>query len=91
MPKLPQKPAVMFKKRAARDKTGMSTRRTWISVCGDYKIVEVVSDFKLPLMYYANFRCDLPAAPWTIISKHRKRGPAEVACCEHARKRAQDG
>lgn len=66
-------------KRAVRDETALSNRRTWASRCGHYKVQESVGKFSGMLtVYYALF-------DGTILSRHQKREPAEKACQKHVR------
>ena len=73
---------VEFRRRARREITETSRRRVWESVCGRYRIVEAVSLFGLPTVYYAQRRVDLPTCTWDLLvpGRHRKRGPAEASC-----------
>jgi len=54
--------------------------RTWSTVCGRYFVRESRSKYGLPTAWYAFFG-DFA----TILSRHRKRGPAEQSCALHAK------
>ncbi len=70
-------PPVLDWMRAKRDETICATRRTWNSRCGLYKVVESVGKFsEMGTIYYAIRTIGIEY----ILSKHRKRGPAEKVC-----------
>ena len=63
------------------------TAEYWItqSVCGRYRVVEANSLYGLPRVYRAMQREEIttprgPRTSWSIISTHRKPGPAKAAC-----------
>ncbi len=66
-------------KRAKKDETDCAFRRTWVSRCGRYSVVESISKFTDGGDIYYALRA-LPNDGWMIISRHRRRGPAEKAC-----------
>lgn len=77
--------AIEFARRARRRTTLVARERTWLSTCGRYKVVEARSLFRgMPTVYYAEVRCD-DGGPckWDLISRHRTRRAAEIACGRH--------
>lgn len=92
-------PGLQFPKRPSRSKGLTARKRIWESLCGRYRVVEAVSLYGgLPTIWYAMYRCDLPACTWDIISQHRAGTPAAESCRKHAqeggkpkRKGGQDG
>lgn len=74
-------------KRARRDETMTSKRRTWESRCKRYKVQESVSKFGMPTTYFAVHNG--PDGE-EIIKRHKKRGPAEKSCEKHRVKHYAD-
>lgn len=70
-------------KRAKKDETDCAFRRKWASRCGRYSVVESISKFNEGGTIYYALRA-LTGDGWAIISRHRKRGPAEKACEKQA-------
>lgn len=77
----PKLQPVLEWKRAKRDETDVAKRRTWESRCFRYKVQESVGKLvEMGTIYYA-----LAADKYgfRILSLHRKRKPAEMACEKH--------
>jgi len=72
-----------FRRRARRSETATGQWRTWTDTTGRYKVVESKTP-GLPTRYLAEVRVDLAACTWDLLSRHRRRGPAEAACQAHA-------
>lgn len=70
-------------KRAKRDETDIAKRKTWESRCGHYKVQESVG--KLIEMGTSYYALAADKYGWLILSQHRKRKPAEMACEKHNR------
>lgn len=79
-----------WNKKAKRDETQVSERRTWKTKCGHYQVVECNIKYGrstdnrgnfqgYPIYYLAMVEVD---GVWRILSEHRKRGTA-VAQCEY--------
>jgi len=65
-------------KRAVRDEIATSTRKTWDTHCGRYRVQESVSKLGLGTSYYAI------CLPNSILSnKCRKKETAQQFCQEH--------
>ena len=74
-----------WKKRCRKDSTIISDRKIWETKCGMYKVVFSQIRFGkgpdgIPDTYYA---ICMDEDGEKIISKHRKKGPAEKACEKH--------
>lgn len=69
-------------KRARRDETLISHRRTWVSRCMEYKVQESVPKYALSTMYYALY-LDREIQNWMIIGRHRTRKAAAQRCNLH--------
>ena len=66
--------------RAKRDDTELSKRRTFESRCRRYKVQECTGKFTgMGVTVYA-------VTGTTLISKHKKIGPAKAACQKHFNK-----
>ena len=72
-------------KRARRDETEISHRRTWDSRCLEYRVQESVPKYDLSIIYYALYR-DREIQNWIIIGRHRTRKAAIKKCEMHERK-----
>lgn len=73
-------------KRARRDETEISNRRTWESRCLRYRVQESVPKYEgLSIVYYAlYFNVELNNT-WEIIGRHRNRNAATKKCELHER------
>lgn len=82
---------IEFQKHGGRDETLTSKRRIWLTKCGRYRVVKSMSKYGLPTIYYAMEYRDTPESNnfagwgWDIISKHRAKSAAFVACEKQAR------
>ncbi len=77
----PKLEPVLAWKRAKRDETDVAKRRTWESRCFRYKVQESVGKLvEMGTSYYALVADEYG---WRILSRHRKRKPAETACEKH--------
>jgi hypothetical protein len=84
-----KKSTVLEWKRAKKDETELSVRRTWDSRCGLYRVQESISRYGLPTVYYA-LQKDKGTDCFFILSRHRKRKPAEDACEKASHQRRRD-
>lgn len=74
-----------FVKQWRKDETDTAKRKIWTSRCGGYRIVESVSLFKLPTAVYAMFLSKINGLwSWEIVSKHRSKRQAFLACRKFA-------
>jgi len=85
-------PALKFKQRAEVVTDDVARRRIWQSRCGRYRVVHSQCVLgprngpdAVPDVWYALVR---QAGQWRLISRHRRRGPAERACLKHFRRQA---
>jgi len=71
-----------FPKRCRKQTTITARKRIWESRCGRYRVVEAVSLYGLPTIWYA---MRLDGTCWDIVSQHRKGDTALEACRKHAK------
>ena len=71
-----------WKRRAVCRKALTGRSRSWLSACGAFRVVEFKSDYEpRPTVCYA---IALEGSVGQLLSRHRKREPAERACQRHA-------
>jgi hypothetical protein len=80
------KAALKFK-RGVVDTLPTCVRKTWLSICGKYKVEEHAKRVGgLPNLYYALALPGDATQVFAIIGTHRKRSIAEETCRQHYRK-----
>lgn len=78
----PRSARLEFVKRPRRYEGKYSFNRRWTALSRDYSVEEAKSKYGLPTIYRA---MRLGADGWWIISAHRTKHAAMVACQRHAR------
>jgi hypothetical protein len=74
---------IEWPQRGKRDETVVARRRILTSLCGRYRVVE--NTYKLRSVPPCCHALAMIGTDWQIISRHKKIGPAQVACAKHAR------